>query len=114
APMAAEDPSYVFHTFPPEKQPRTRYLAGAHEFFANRGETVASGRIGLTSLPLPSGDFIIAVAVLFPEIQRVLSMGPSKKFRARIEHCDGVGVFDIDQLDGATLSSDGLVTLCDS
>ena len=111
--MAAENPSYAFHTFPAGRRPRTRYLADALEFFANRGETVTSGRIRLTSQPLPSGDFIIAVAVLFPEIQCVLSMGPSKKFRARIERCDGVGVFDIDQLDGATLSSDGLVTLCD-
>jgi hypothetical protein len=111
--MAGENPSYAFHTFPAGRAPRTRYLADALEFFANRGETVTSGRIRLTSLQLPSGDSTVAVAVLFQEIQCVLSMGPSKMFRARIEGCDGIGVFDIDQLDGATLSSDGLVTLCD-
>jgi hypothetical protein len=111
--MLEENPSYVFHTFPPGRRPRTRYLADALEFFVNRGETVTSGRIKLTSLPLPRGDFIIAVAVLFPEIRSVLSMGPSKKFRARIGLCDDVGAFDIDQLNGATLSSDGSVTLCD-
>jgi hypothetical protein len=94
---------------PAGRRPHTRYLVEALEFF---GEQIAAvGHIELTALALPSGNYITTVAVLFPELHSVLSLGASEEFTAR--GSAGLDHFAIGRLDGAIVSADGHVTLRD-
>lgn len=105
--------SYVFHTLPFVKPLKTRYLAEATEFLSSRGKTLRAGRIQLTALRIPSGALITMVAMIFPELGWALSLGASEKFRAGIEGSSANREFEINQLDCAIVSANGLVTLRD-
>jgi hypothetical protein len=97
---------YEFHSLVGGR-PRTRYLAEALAFIFDRFGTSADGLVKVTPLPLPSGNSITAVAVLFPDLRCGVSLGASDKFTARSEGSDDARSFEITQLDGATLSTDG-------
>ena len=105
---------YVFHSLADGRRPRTRCLTEALAFIFNRFGISTVGLIKVTRLPLPSGKSIAAVAVLFPDLRCVVSLGASDKFTARSEGSDDARSFEITQLDGATLSTDGHAFLPES
>src|SRR5262245_3127671 len=97
-----------------ERRTKRRTVADAldvvHRVFGL--EDPPRGQIMVGPLGLPSG-WTALVDVIFPDLERIVSLPTSAQFRARSGTSPPHNMFEISRLDGAEVDSDGSVRLAD-
>jgi hypothetical protein len=74
-------------------------------------EDPPQGKINLGPLLLPSGEWTSLVDVVFPDLDCIVTLPTSARFRARSATNSEHQEFEISRLDGADVASDGSVRL---
>src|SRR4051794_25695266 len=92
-----------------ERRTSRRAIADAlevvHQVFGFKDTPRGEVRVG--PLRLPSGDRTALVDVLFPELDRIVSLPTSAQFQARSEEDSQLNIFEIARLDGAEVGPGG-------
>jgi hypothetical protein len=76
-------------------------------------EDPPQGKINLGPLRLPSGEWTALVDIVFPDLDCIVTLPTSARFRGRSVRNSEHQEFDITRLDGADVASDGSVRLVD-